>query len=71
MCLVFLVYISYCFSIFRGIRLIERNEEVCVFYETLNIQGNCKRYIVGLAFSAGVSVIEEYKLLYILGFLCC
>ena len=24
----------------RGIKLIERNEEVCVFYEKVNIQGN-------------------------------
>ena len=26
--------------LFRGIHLIETNEEVCVFYEKLNIQGN-------------------------------
>lgn len=26
-------------SIYRGIHLIETNEEVCVFYEKLNIQG--------------------------------
>ena len=25
----------------RGIQLIEREEEVCVFYERLNIQGLC------------------------------
>ena len=26
-------------TIYRGIKLIERNEEVCVFYEKLNVQG--------------------------------
>lgn len=33
------VYLFTFFPSFRGIKLIERNEEVCVFYETLNIQG--------------------------------
>ena len=29
----------YIYFFFRGIKLIERNEEVCVFYEKLNVQG--------------------------------
>ena len=31
---------------FRGIQLIERNEEVCIFYEKVNIQGNRKFAVI-------------------------
>ena len=33
---------SYCF-VFLGIQLIERNEEVCVLYEKINVQGSVIR----------------------------
>ncbi len=32
----------------RGLQLIERDEEVCVFYEKINIQGECNEVSVGL-----------------------
>ena len=33
------------FYLYRGIKLIERNEEVCIFYEKVNIQGNILEYV--------------------------
>ena len=37
---IFYIQCSFFFPVlFRGIHLIETNEEVCVFYEKLNIQG--------------------------------